>query len=350
NLSAAAVPDTTGIAVEAADLELFVDAAGIKELNKLKDKLPGWVKTLERLLTAESVDRQFLQNLDRIIQEMRREESGMDSAISRGNAGVTPVYRLFKTSVFGIKADVKGIDFPGAVQLLSSRRDLISETSTITDTDIAKIRYSIEGVLSTLQEMQAVLSVLERPVAIPVIRLPQGDVLDPEWARARLSTRAGSSPAEESKDAKGGIDLTNLPGHMAIQPMPLAVAGRVFGDSPLRGQSPQLRKLSPADEARLKTEWLQIENTLKAGIIPSPDRIRDYLRNCCASSAVQQEVDKVLSCLAQIMRMEEDRVENTAPALKDMLILLESDKPANEMQLVLAKLATQPKEPETIGK
>ncbi len=80
----------------------------------------------------------------------------------------------------------------------------------------------------------------------------------------------------------------------------------------------------------------------------STDRIKEYLKSCCANSAINQEADKILSCLAEILRIEEERVESTEPGLKEMLILLESDKPVNELQLALAKITVEAGEPVAI--
>ncbi len=138
----------------------------------------------------------------------------------------------------------------------------------------------------------------------------------------------------ESSSPIGGIDFRALPA--VIQPVPVFKGQFPAGTAPI------------IPLAELNKEWEQIENMLNAGIAPSTDRIKDYLAACCASSAINQEADKVLSCLADIMRMEEDRVESTEPALKQILSLLESDKPANEMQLALTKITVLGKEPKAL--
>ncbi len=110
-----------------------------------------------------------------------------------------------------------------------------------------------------------------------------------------------------------------------------------FRDSPLRGQS-----------LNLDAEWEEIENMLNAGIVPSTDRIKEHLQSCCQEKDFNQEIDNVLSCVADILRLEEERVASTDSALKEVLVLLESDKPVDQMHLALAQITIEPKEPKAI--
>ena len=64
---------------------------------------------------------------------------------------------------------------------------------------------------------------------------------------------------------------------------------------------------------------------------------------------MDQEVDKILACIADIIRLQEERVVSTDSSLKEMLALLESNKSANEMQFVLAKIIVPDKELLTIA-
>jgi hypothetical protein len=84
---------------------------------------------------------------------------------------------------------------------------------------------------------------------------------------------------------------------------------------------------------------------LKAGIIPSSERIKDYVQACCVNRAADKDIDKVLSCIAGILRLEEERVEATDPQLRELIVVLESGKPAKEIELAVANIAFTPKEP-----
>jgi len=141
------------------------------------------------------------------------------------------------------------------------------------------------------------------------------------------------SSAVEYSD-KGGIDFRALPA--VIQPMGI-----------LPGQLPAGR-VSVIPLAELNNEWLQIENMLNAGMTPSSDRLKIYLQSCCQKQDLNQDIDKVLACIADIFRLEEEKVAGTDLSLKEMLTLLESDKPASEMQVALAQITVEAKEPKLI--
>ncbi len=100
-----------------------------------------------------------------------------------------------------------------------------------------------------------------------------------------------------------------------------------------------------AISASLEKEWEQIQNMLGAGIIPSNQRIKEYLISICNEKDCVQEIDKVLSCLADVFRLEEERCSDTDAPLKEILVLLESNQPAAELQLALAKIKIEEKEP-----
>jgi len=95
----------------------------------------------------------------------------------------------------------------------------------------------------------------------------------------------------------------------------------------------------------LTKEWQEIERLVNSGIIPSTQRIKEYLLGCCQNGGLEKEIDKVLSCIAEILRLEEEQLVNTEPALKEILILLESDKAKDELQLALSKIEILSKEP-----
>jgi hypothetical protein len=97
--------------------------------------------------------------------------------------------------------------------------------------------------------------------------------------------------------------------------------------------------------AELNKEWMQIENMLNAGITPSSDRLKGYLQSCYQKQDFNQDIDKVLSCIADIFRFEEEKVAGTDLSLRQMLTLLESDKSVGEMQVALARITVEAKEP-----
>jgi hypothetical protein len=66
---------------------------------------------------------------------------------------------------------------------------------------------------------------------------------------------------------------------------------------------------------------------LKAGIRPSTDRLQGYVESCAQKENLNAELDKVLSCIADILRQEEEECCPTEPALRQLLVLLESGQP-----------------------
>ena len=156
----------------------------------------------------------------------------------------------------------------------------------------------------------------------------------------------GPGGVNSQKKDPGGIDLRALP--IITQPMPVPSLGTVpvvFRDSPLGVTSKELgrgQSLSAGTVPVNDKEWQQIENMLNAGITPSVQRIKEYLAACCEKSDFNQQVDKVLSCIADILRMEEDSCCLTDSALRELLILLESGKPVQEIKVALARIEVSP--------
>jgi len=84
---------------------------------------------------------------------------------------------------------------------------------------------------------------------------------------------------------------------------------------------------------------------INAGILPSAERIREYLLSCCLKGDVSGEVGNVLNCITDMLRLEEESCCNTSSCIKEVLVLLESDKPADELKLALANIDIVPQDP-----
>ncbi|MFA5345415.1 MAG: metallophosphoesterase [Candidatus Omnitrophota bacterium] len=140
---------------------------------------------------------------------------------------------------------------------------------------------------------------------------------------------------EAQAEGPGGIDFRALP--IVNQPVNTAIL-----------------KLSAADLARLNninidSEWSQIQNMVNAGIIPSSQRIKEYMLACCLRKNSGSQISRVLGCIADILRIEEDRVLDTDVELKSILTLVESGRPESELQLGLSKIEILPQEPRFIA-
>jgi hypothetical protein len=154
-----------------------------------------------------------------------------------------------------------------------------------------------------------------------------------------IGVGAGSTPIyrlthpQNQQPAPGGIDFRALP--MTIKPVPAMAPGS-------RVTAP------PALNISLDKEWSEIERMINAGIIPSIDRLKEYLESCGDSERLGRGMDKVIACIADILRIEEDRCELTDSALKQLLVLLESNKPAEELQVALLSIQASAKDPVAI--
>jgi len=154
-----------------------------------------------------------------------------------------------------------------------------------------------------------------------------------EPVRALNSDRQAGNKIMAYRGTPGGIDFRALP----ITSQPALINQRV-----------NVNTISPIPLAELNSEWIQIENMLAAGITPSSERIKEYLQSCCQKQDFSQDIDKVLSCIADMLRLEEEQAISTDLSLKEILGLLESGKPANDMQLVLAQITVEAEEPKLI--
>jgi SAM-dependent MidA family methyltransferase len=162
-------------------------------------------------------------------------------------------------------------------------------------------------------------------------QLGWGYALEP--VRALNSDRQAGNKIVAYRSTPGGIDFRALP----ITSQPALINQKVNANT-----------IPPIPLAELNSEWIQIENMLAAGITPSSERIKEYLQSCSQKQDFNQDIDKVLSCIADMLRLEEERVVSTDLSLKEMLALLESGKPVNDMQLVLAQITVEAEEPKLI--
>jgi len=128
---------------------------------------------------------------------------------------------------------------------------------------------------------------------------------------------ASSAVAQETK-APGGIDFRFLP--IVTQSMSnLRTSIRTMPQSSLQ-------------RINLTQEWSDIEHLVKAGITPSGERIREYVQVSCLRG--NSDMQKVVSCIADILRLEEERSYPTEAMLKDILVVLESGRSVQELKAV----------------
>jgi len=120
----------------------------------------------------------------------------------------------------------------------------------------------------------------------------------------------GSSPRLLGKSGPGGIDFRYLP--IIIQP---AINNLTNGLNP-----EQFKRLSKMD---IEKELIQINNMVNAGILPSAERIKDVVLASYQRKALNKNNNKLLSCVASILRLEEENLALTDETTKEILILVE---------------------------
>ncbi|MGE5196912.1 MAG: SAM-dependent methyltransferase [Deltaproteobacteria bacterium] len=138
-------------------------------------------------------------------------------------------------------------------------------------------------------------------------------------------------PTSTTLDKTGGIDFRSLP----IVAEPALNGPEMNIDVPR-----QLPGLNP-DES-----WQEIQSMLQAGIIPSSERIRDYLQASCQNDDARPDIDKVIVCITEVLRLEEERCLPTESVLKELLIIAESGMPVPQMRSAISRIGIPPKEPQ----
>ncbi len=72
------------------------------------------------------------------------------------------------------------------------------------------------------------------------------------------------------------------------------------------------------------------------------EKIKEYVQASCLKGSADKDIDKVLSCIADILRIEEDFYIPTEPLLIDVLTAVES---ANSISELPAKLFQSMRDP-----
>lgn len=301
-------------------IDLSQDAVSKQSLEELAGLLSGSVDKLTALSDSEVIDEVKLEEATEAAQEI------ISRVQQEKNPNMLPVTRALA------KLDEKrgfDIDLPNKMGSLVIWGALENSLTLFSNDVNEAMRVGLDNALKAKKVLDRII---KSDFMIPIIEKDGYDVLD--LNRLRETIDKSSSAIEENRDAKGGIDMRALP--IMTQRMPVSSA--VLG-------APRLGPGQPLPMAQLNKEWQEIEKVLRAGIVPSTERMRAYLESCCASSSLNQEIDKVLACLAGILRLQEERVCATEPALKEMLALLEADKPAQELRLALGAIMVPEQEP-----
>jgi hypothetical protein len=135
-------------------------------------------------------------------------------------------------------------------------------------------------------------------------------------------TDKGKIPPADGGTNKGGIDFRALP--IVIES--------------IHSLKASLRTVSAntLQQINLTQEWLNIERLVNAGITPSAQRLKEYLASSCFKGNLDRDMEKIVSCIADILRMEEESCSATDQALKDILVVLGSGRSGEELKVAFS--------------
>jgi len=113
----------------------------------------------------------------------------------------------------------------------------------------------------------------------------------------------------------GGIDFRTM--NYLVQPM------GSFKD--LRFGLPTLTS-SALERIDLDKELDSLRNMVKAGMVPSGERVKEYLAACFQKGKIEEKQDDLLVCLAEIYRLAEEENLETSPQLRESLVIVDTGK------------------------
>ncbi len=329
------LPEAAGRGIKSDSSKLL---SKLKELAFGKERMGRVVaEQLKKILSQD----EFVSQVDLVILSARKELHFLNQQQAQ---------ELIAKLDTGIKVFQDGID--STSKLFSKYPDLAQMQIHGGNNTIKAVEFLTEAreALYNLEEIRNAIVKLQPSAASPVSAAGSSALNLKEPLRIKATagngtvsnlTDTSASPAQKDlvslaveHSDKGGIDFRALP----------------VVSSPI---NPAMFKLSPSEIKRLNNfnldaEWAEIQNMLKAGIIPSNQRLKEYVASSCLRQALAGQMPKVLGCIANILRIEEDRVAKTEPELEDMLVLIESGKPESELQLGLAQIKILPREPQLI--
>jgi hypothetical protein len=129
-------------------------------------------------------------------------------------------------------------------------------------------------------------------------------------------------PPVDDGTNKGGIDFRFLP-----------IVTQSVGS--LRASIRSMPQVS-LQRLDLVQEWSDIERLINAGITPSAQRLKEYLASSCFKGNLDRDMEKIVSCIADILRMEEESCSATDQALKDILVVLGSGRSGEELKVAFS--------------
>jgi hypothetical protein len=130
-----------------------------------------------------------------------------------------------------------------------------------------------------------------------------------DWLNTMKGISPSGSPQQDGGSATpGGVDFRQLP-----------VSGQPSADPVLM---PQLQKLAANSKMKdLDQEWNNIRGEMLSPDMPYK-RIKEYIAVCLSRPDCRKKLDQAVTCIINILRMEEDQALATNQEFKDILMYL----------------------------
>nr|MBP7217290.1 hypothetical protein [Candidatus Omnitrophota bacterium] len=108
----------------------------------------------------------------------------------------------------------------------------------------------------------------------------------------------------------GGIDFRSIP--LTIQPL--------GSFSTLHFNLPKVSTLN----INLDKELADIERMVKAGIVPSGERLKEYIALCYQAKAAKSQLDALVPTLMSICKLQEVTLTAADAGLQEVLVLVDA--------------------------
>ena len=150
-----------------------------------------------------------------------------------------------------------------------------------------------------------------------IVEMLEGFVKDGYLAGETASETPGivssSLKITEKPEVLGGIDFRSM--NMLVQP-----AGSFSG---LDFSLPRLSR-AEIESFDLDKELADIRNMAKGGIVPSGQRLKEYLAACFEKGEIKDKIDNLILCLADIFELQQFEAGETSPDYKEALVIADT--------------------------
>ena len=139
---------------------------------------------------------------------------------------------------------------------------------------------------------------------------------------------ANINPSQNNPNSLSSSPSTPVPGGIDFRFLPIVTQSMDSLKASIRSMPG-----NTLQRMNLAQEWSDIERLLNSGITPSAQRLKEYLAASCFKGNFDSDMEKIVSCISDILRMEEQSCCTTDPTLKDILVVLGSGRSAEELKI-----------------